>query len=77
MEIEKGIAIPESWRRKKGESKYLFNELQVGDSFLVPKNGHKSWDFIFGAMQKAQKDFSIKLTSRLVDDDHRRIWRTE
>lgn len=76
MDIEKGIPVPESWRHKKGESKYPWTSLEVGDSFTVKKEHRKSWDFIFAAITKAQKDHGIKLTTRLIDDDTRRVWRT-
>lgn len=75
-EIEKGIPVPESWRTKKGESKYPFNKLEVGDSFVIEKNGHKSWEFSFAAVLKAQKDLGIKLTTRAEGDEKRRVWRT-
>lgn len=75
MEIEKGIPLPEPFRTKKGESKYPVKDMTVGDSFVIPKDGHKSWAFVFNLITKAQKDHGIKLTTRLVDDDTRRIWR--
>jgi hypothetical protein len=76
MQIEKGIPVPEAWRAKKGASKYPFRELAVGDSFVIEKNGHKSWDFVFRAIDKAQKELGIKCTTRLIEDEKRRVWRT-
>lgn len=75
MDIEKGIPVPDAWRNKKGESKYPWKSLDVGDSFVVKKEHRKSWAFIFAAVLKAQKDHGIKLTTRLVDEGTRRIWR--
>lgn len=72
--IEKGIAVPPKPVRG---GQYPFGQLEVGDSFVVPRNGHKSWAFVFTAINSAQNKHSIKLTSRLIDNDHRRVWRTE
>jgi len=77
FEIEKGVALPDSGRTKKGERLYPFGKMEVGDSFVVPKNGHKSWAFLHVATTKAQKECSIRLTTRAIDDENKRVWRTE
>jgi hypothetical protein len=76
IEIEKGIEIPDPGRRKKGEG-LPFGKLEVGDSFLIVKAHRKSWAFAFAAISAAQKRHDIKLTTRLVDDNTRRVWRVE
>ena len=77
MTIEKGIPLPEGFRRKRGERIYPFRQMDVGDSVAVSKNGHKSWAFLHNAVGKAQKEASIKLTTRIVDDNTKRVWRIE
>ena len=78
IEIEKGIPIPEVGRRKKGERLYPFKHLEPGDSFAVEKNGHKSWGFIFQQIKIANKEMpERKFTSRRIDDNTTRVWRTE
>jgi hypothetical protein len=76
IEVEKGMPIPEAWRNKKRVNGYPWEKLEVGDSFVMPKNGHKSWAFAFAAIQDAQIKHRIKLTTRLIDEDNRRVWRT-
>lgn len=71
--IEKGIPAP---NKPTSRSSLPFDKLEVGDSFVVEKNGHASWAFAFEAIQKAQNKHNIKLTTRLVDQDKRRVWRT-
>lgn len=75
MQIEKGIPLPEPHRTKKGESKYPVKQLGIGDSFTIDKDGHKSWAFVFNMITKAKDDHGIKLTTRLIDDNTRRVWR--
>lgn len=77
IQVEKGIPIPEPGRRKRGERLYPFREMEIGDSFVVEKNGRKSWSFIFTQITEAQKVHNIKLTSRTTDDGTKiRVWRT-
>lgn len=75
--IEKNIPLADASRRKKGESLYPFKQMEVGDSVKIDKNGHKSWAFLYNAITKAQNDHNIKLTSREIDTDSKRVWRTE
>jgi len=75
IEFEKNIPIPDPWRRKKGEA-FQFEKMEIGDSFVLEKTGHKSWAFAFVMIRDAQIKFRIKLTTRLIDDEKRRVWRT-
>jgi hypothetical protein len=70
--IETGIPAP---AKPVSGGKYPFAKLQVGDSFVVELEGRKSWAFLYGAITHAQKKHSIKLTSRLIEDGKRRVWR--
>ena len=76
IRIEKGISIPPAGLRTKLWHVYPFADLQVGDSFVMPKGGHEKWTFAFAIIQRAEKQFGIELTSRLIDDKNRRVWRT-
>lgn len=75
FKIEKNIPAPE--KPIRGERAFPFDKMKVGESFCVPMNGRKSWAFVFTAIQSAQAKLNIKLTTRLIDQTTRRIWRTE
>lgn len=69
LKIESGIAMPEGTGQFSKMLKAM-REMKVGESFLLPigkRNG------IF----RAAKDAGIKVSSRGVDDEHVRVWRTE
>jgi hypothetical protein len=71
FQIEQNIPMP----TKPERNGYPFADLKVGDSFVVNMNGKKSWAGVYAAITKAQDKHQIKLTTRLIDETNRRIWR--
>jgi hypothetical protein len=68
IKVEKGIPIEGNPRN----AKYPWNELEVGDSFLVEaKHSGK----VSGGIHRRNLDDSKHFVSRRVDADHYRIWR--
>lgn len=72
IEVESGIPAP---TKPESIGRYPFDKLKVGNSFVVALDGRKSWGFIYAAINSAQRKHSIKLTTRLIDEENRRIWR--
>jgi len=68
VKIHKGIPIPPG---KIGATKYPFNELEIGDSFVVPESHAAAQMAGFGNRQYKPKRF----TSRKIGPTERRIWR--
>jgi hypothetical protein len=68
VQIEKGIPVPTRGRA----SKYPWNELQVGDSFLLPNDDAPSASSLSTGAKKA----GIKIKVREVENGVR-VWRTE
>lgn len=66
FKIEKAVPIP------RGNAKYPFKEMQVGDSFFVPKDRVKNAQIAAYAWAKRN---GVVLASRSVDGGLR-IWRT-
>ncbi len=66
FEVEKGIAVPE--HNRKCAKKFPFEQLEIGDSFLVPLATNKSPSSIYSAISQARKKLNIALTSA-------RVWR--
>lgn len=73
FEIEKNVPAPEDVRARTGASKYLFDSMEIGDSFLV---GDKSLyrKVQSSAAQYAKKYPGYRFTSRITDEGMR-VWR--
>ena len=69
--IEKAIPFPEG---KKRRSTYPFEQMEIGDSFLVPLDRDKSPSGIYAAVSNAKKRHNINLTSARVEGGIR-VWR--
>lgn len=67
--VDKNIPIPAD-RRGKGRAKYPWRDMQVGDSFLVPK----AINAISGTTSCAAKRLGFRFTLRTVEGGTR-IWR--
>jgi hypothetical protein len=74
IQIETGIPMPLK-PSTRGKSKFPMSEMKVGDSFAVDLGDHKSWAFVFSAIQDAQRITGFKFSTRLVEDGKRRVWR--
>jgi hypothetical protein len=70
--IEKAIPIPE--HNRKFAKQYPFEQMEIGDSFLVPLATDKSPSNIYSALSQAKKRLNINLTSARVEGGLR-IWR--
>lgn len=72
LTIDKGIPIPKpyGWRAKL----YPFEEMEIGDSFLVPLDAGKSPSGIYAVISQAKKRHRINLTSARVEGGLR-VWR--
>lgn len=68
FEIDKGIPV------KVSSSKYPLEEMEVGDSFLAPKNQRPS---ISTRMTMLKKTMGREYTSRTVSEDEVRVWRVK
>jgi len=76
LEIETGIPMPTK-PAGRGTSKYPFDVMNVGDSFVVDLYG-KTWAFIFEAIKKAQQRHpGRKFSTRAIEPTKRRVWRVE
>ena len=71
--IDRNIPIPKGG--KPSPSKYPFDKMNISESFSVSLGGRKSWAFIFAAIQIAQTKLGRKFTTRLIDENTRRVWR--
>lgn len=67
MRFQKGIPVPETQRTKA----YIFREMEVGDSFLVPAEEAHAWR---NAMHKASETGEFYFISRTVEGGVR-FWR--
>lgn len=72
IQIDKGIPVPA--HNKKYAKKYPFQEMEIGDSFLMPLPDGKSPGSLYAAMSGAKKRFNINLTAARVDGGVR-VWR--
>ena len=75
LDIESGIPIPSSGgqRNRPGLTSTL-RALQVGDSFVVPKERRAALSV---AMMRERLRNGTEFTSRLIDDGRVRTWRTK
>jgi len=71
LKIDKGIPLP---ARKGRAKKYPFDQMDIGDSFLVPVGATKSDSSIYSSMSQAKKRLNINLTCARVDGGVR-VWR--
>ena len=74
-QIEKGVAIP---ARNFKKSRYPFNEMDVGDSFIVPITGSKRTTqtrLSASAASYSRYKQGRKFTVRVVENGFR-VWRT-
>lgn len=69
--IEKGIPVPKPVR--KTYSKYPFDKMEAGDSFLVPPASRRGAQSSASLQSKDGKRF----TGRTTPDGSYRIWRAE
>ncbi len=70
--IEKDVPLPA--RKIARRSPYPFQEMEIGDSFLVPLEKDKSPSAIYASISNAKKRFNINLTSARTEAGIR-IWR--
>lgn len=66
--IDKGVPI------KVSSSKYPLEELEVGDSFVIPKEQRRS---VATRMTLVKNATGREFTSRTVSDTEVRVWRTK
>lgn len=72
IKIEKGVPIPEGTRGRHGRWRRLFEQMEIGDSFLVDFKDRKAvgiWN------SQANKDSSFTVVTRSVGDGLCRIWK--
>lgn len=74
IQIEKGFPIPHK-PALRGQSKYPFAQMDVGDSFVVYLENRKSWSFIFAVVGIESRKTGHKFSTRLLEDGSRRVWR--
>lgn len=70
IKIEKGIPLPVARSRKK--SIWPFDEMKIGDSFLMPKKLSRASSNASNHAKKLNKKFAC----RKVDENNTRVWRT-
>lgn len=70
IELEKGIPVPEKAYAKSGLLQTL-KVMEIGDSFVWPKAKRGGLPTYFRQIHNA------KFTSRTIDNDSVRVWRTE
>lgn len=62
MNIEKNIPITRATSKKKGKSKYQFQDMAIGDSFIIEDNKRYSVSTIarrFAINQKPEWQFTV------------------
>lgn len=67
-EIGKGVPIPEDAGMSRGNKKYPFRSMDVGDSFVIALKDQKA--IYASAMQQG-----AKISCRKQDDGSVRVWR--
>lgn len=72
LKIEKGIPVPT--HNARFAKQYPFDQMEIGDSFLVPMPANKSPSSIYSALSQAKKRLKINLTSSRVEGGLR-VWR--
>lgn len=72
IQIDKGIPVPD--HNRKYAKQFPFEQMEIGDSFLVPLPAGKSPSSIYSALSQAKKRLNINLTSARVDGGVR-VWR--
>ena len=76
FKIEKNVPIPEHRGRKKG-FKYPWEEMQVGDSILIPKKSRSSAGSSYDYYSRTRTNKKAKFCSREEKElpDLVRVWR--
>ena len=74
FKIEDGVPIRHAYSGRA--MKYPFKELQVGQSFYVPLDGHKSVYTLQCSLLTCARQAGIKVTTA-TDDNGVRVWRIE
>lgn len=73
MKIEKGVPIPE---QSSGPTKYNFEAMQVGDSFIADKHEKKGHSpKAYNAAIAWGKNNGASFTGRKMPDGSFRVWR--
>ncbi len=73
IEIEKNVPLPPAWGGKYLPGKYPWKELQVGDSFVLPKPQAQAGAQAFLASRQIGN--GVKFTTRKIDAQNKRVWR--
>lgn len=76
--IDKGVPIPPATSGRYAISRYPFDRLEVGDSFVAMKVGEGKRNTVASYMSAAQKRYGYKFSMRTVTEDGVaiiRIWR--
>ena len=73
IKIDKGIPLPESWSR--GNARYPWKDLAIGESFALPLPNS-----VAGLVTHAGKQYGMKFVSRTVVENGvtvTRVWRVK
>jgi hypothetical protein len=73
-EIEKGVEMPSL---ERAGYKYPLRGLEVGDSFVVPKDKLPKSGSISGCLTPQSQRLGIKIITRKQPDGSYRVWRIE
>ena len=73
IEVESGIAIPKPRIKFKG-GVYPYNQMQVGDSFLVNEDRNNLLIYVCNKNRIAAKAYNTKYTAKRVEGGVR-VWR--
>lgn len=73
--IEKDIPIADSYVRRAPWAS-IFDRMEVGDSFQLPKAGKMAVSHAFSAYRKNGHQ-AVRFALRQISDTHVRVWRTE
>jgi hypothetical protein len=68
--VESGIPIPDENVRKN----FMLSQMEVGDSILIPIEDRSS---AASSASKIKARTGKEFTTRRVDTDHARVWRTK
>lgn len=72
FKIEKNVPIPKRGADKKGELRLALEQMEIGDSMVVPNCMHQ-------ATHQAAKAAKIKIVTKTINKEtlEMRVWRTE
>jgi len=75
FEIEKSIPIPEDWSRGR-KQKYPFDNMEIGDSFFVPRDEEKATNLILSISSAKRRALPKQFTVRYIRTEKGvRTWR--